>query len=113
MIFGPQAPFANGPLIIDNTADWIGKMLSSMRIDGNRRCEATEEAAEKWSDNVNTLFESTVIAQSAKDVGAWTVGANVDSKEQKTLFYFGGVPAYIAAVDKEIQEGYPSHVFAK
>ena len=112
MIFGPQAPFANGPLVIDNTADWIGKTLSYMRTNGYDRFESTEKAAEKWSDHVNLLFESTVIAQSAKDVGAWIVGANVESKEKKTLFYFGGVPAYIAAVDKEIQDEYPSHIFA-
>ena len=112
MIFGPQAPFANGPLVIDNTADWIGKVLSYMRTNGYDRLESTEAGAEKWSDHVNLLFESTVIAQSSKDVGAWIVGANVEAKEKKTLFYFGGVPAYISAVDKEIQDGYPSHVFA-
>ena len=87
--------------------------MSHMRANGYNRIESTEEAAGKWSDLVNVLFESTVIAQSAKDVGAWIVGANVDSKERRTLFYFGGVPAYFAAVEKELQEGYPSHVFAK
>jgi len=111
MIFGPQAPFANGPLIIDNTADWIGKAMAYMKANNYTRIESTPEAAQKWSDYVNLLFDSTIIAQSAKEVGAWTVGANVENKERKTLFFFGGVPAYIAAVEKELQEGYPSHIF--
>lgn len=112
MIFGPQAPFANGPLIIDNTSDWIGKTIAYMKANGHERVEATQDAAKKWSDFTDLLFESTVIAQSAKDVGAWTVGANVKSKEKRTLFFFGGVPAYIAAVEKEALESYPSYKFA-
>jgi hypothetical protein len=26
MISGPQSPFANLPIVLDNTADWIGKV---------------------------------------------------------------------------------------
>jgi UDP-N-acetyl-D-mannosaminuronic acid transferase (WecB/TagA/CpsF family) len=40
------------------------------------------------------------------------VGANVESKQKQTLFYFGGVPAYFAAVKKEIQDGYPGYKFS-
>jgi cyclohexanone monooxygenase len=113
MIFGPQAPFANGPLVIDNTSDWIGKMMSYMRTKGYNGVVSNEEAAEKWRAHVNLVFDSTVIAQSSKDVGAWLVGANVESKEKQTLFYFGGVPAYIATLEKEIQDEYPSYTFTK
>lgn len=112
MIFGPQAPFANGPLVIDNTADWIGKTISHMKANGYNRVESTEVAAEQWSDHVNLVFNSTVIAQSAKDTRSWLVGANVESKQKQTLFYLGGVPAYFAAVEKEIQDGYPGYKFS-
>jgi cyclohexanone monooxygenase len=112
MIFGPQAPFANGPLIIDYVADWIGRTIATMNANGHDRVESNEEAAQKWSDHVNEVFNSLVVAQSAKDVGAWIVGANVEGKEKCSLFYFGGVPAYAAAIDKEIQDGYPGHVFS-
>jgi hypothetical protein len=82
MIFGPQAPFANGPLVIDNTADWIGKTMSYMKASGYNRIEATKQAAEQWSDHVNLVFNSTVMAQSAKDINSWLVGANVGSKQK-------------------------------
>lgn len=113
MIFGPQAPFANGPLIIDVTADWIGKTIVHMRDGGNDRVESTKDAAQQWRDHVHLVFNSTVIAQSAKDAGAWTVGANVEGKAQEVLFYFGGVPAYIAAVTKEVTEDWPGHTFSR
>lgn len=83
-----------------------------MNANGHDRVESNEEAAQKWSDHVNEVFNSLVVAQSAKDVGAWIVGANVEGKEKCSLFYFGGVPAYAAAIDKEIQDGYPGHVFS-
>jgi hypothetical protein len=112
MIFGPQAPFANGPLVIDNTADWIGKTMSYMKASGYNRIEATKQAAEQWSDHVNLVFNSTVVAQSAKDTNSWLVGANVGSKQKQTLFYLGGVPAYFAAVKKELEDQYPGHKFS-
>jgi hypothetical protein len=112
MIFGPQVPFANGPLVIDNTADWIGRTISYMKDHHVARIECKKEAAERWTNHVDDLFKATVVAQSAKDVGAWYVGANVESKLRKTLFYFGGIPAYINAVDKEIKDGYPGHVLS-
>lgn len=112
MIFGPQVPFANGPLIIDNTADWIGRTISYMKDHHVDRIECKKEAAERWTNHVDDVFNTTVVAQSAQDVGAWYVGANVKSKLRKTLFYFGGIPAYIKAVDKEIEDGYPGHILS-
>ena len=94
------------------TALRIGKTIVRMRDGGSDRVESTEDAAQQWSDHVNFVFDSTVISQSARDTRAWTVGANVDGKEKAPLFYFGGVPAYIAAVEKEISEGWPGHTFS-
>jgi cyclohexanone monooxygenase len=111
-IFGPQTPFANGPLITDYVTDWIGRTIASMKAKGYDHVESSDEVAKKWSDHVNEVYESLVICQSSKDVGAWIVGANVEDKEKTSLFYFGGVPAYANAIDKEIQDGYPGHVFS-
>lgn len=110
MIFGPQGPFANGPLIIDNAADWIGRTLSYMKTNHIDRIGAKRDSAEQWCNHCEDIFNTTVVAQSSKQVAAWYVGANVKAKQQKTLFYFGGMPAYIAASDKEIKDGYPGHI---
>jgi len=113
MIFGPQAPFANGPLIIDVTADWIGKTIEHLQATGNDRVESTRDGAQQWSDHVNLVFNSTVVSESAKEAGAWMVGGNVEGKKKQILFYMGGVPAYIAAVEKEITEEWPGHTFSR
>ena len=47
-----------------------------------------------------------------EDAKSWYVGANINSKLHKTLFYFGGIPTYINALNKEIEEGFPSHVLS-
>lgn len=112
MIFGPQCPFANGPMVIDIESEFIGKTISYLKQHNYGRIESKQEAAEEWSHKVNFLFEQTVVAQSAMDVKSWYVGANIESKLHKTLLYFGGIPTYIGLLDKEIEDGYPSHVLS-
>ncbi|KAI1625072.1 putative cyclohexanone monooxygenase [Exophiala viscosa] len=112
MIFGPQVPFANGPMVIDTVADWIGKTISYLEKHHYDRIESKQEAAEKWSHQVNHLFAQTVVAQSAMDVKSWYVGANIESKLHRTLLYFGGIPTYINVLNKEIEDGYPGHILS-
>lgn len=84
-----------------------------MNRNGHDRVESSKEVAKTWHDHVNQVYESLVICQSSKDVGAWIVGGNVEDKDTTSLFYFGGVPAYANAIHKEIEDGYPGHVFSK
>lgn len=112
MIFGPQSPFANGPMVIDTTVDYVGRTISYLEKHQVERMDARKETAEKWSLLTNYIFEQTVVAQSAMDVKSWYVGANIDSKLHKTLLYFGGIPTYINTLNKEIEEGFPSHVLS-
>lgn len=112
MIFGPQQPFANGPMVIDVVSDYIGKTISYLKAHHIDRMEAKKEAAESWSNEVNYVFEQTVVAQSAKDVKSWYVGANIQSKLHKTLLYFGGIPRYMERLNKEIEQDYPSHTLS-
>ena len=112
MIFGPQVPFANGPMVIDTVSDYIGKTISYLEKHHYDRIESKREAAEKWSHQVNHLFAQTVVAQSAMDVRSWYVGANIESKLHNTLLYFGGIPTYINVLNKEIEDGYPGHILS-
>lgn len=109
MIFGPQVPFANGPMVIDIVSDYIGKTISYLKSRHFDRLVSKRGAAEDWSVQVNQSFEHTVVAQTAMDVKSWYVGANIQSKLHKTLLYFGGVPKYMSILDKEVEEGFPSY----
>jgi len=112
MISGPQAPFANIPIIIDNTVDWIGKTISHMREHGHTRIDTTPEVAGQWKEQVNAVFDATVLKQGAKDTRSWYIGANVDGKKVEPLFYFGGTPSYFASCEKEISSGFPGFTFS-
>lgn len=112
MISGPQAPFANIPIVIDNTVDWIGKTISHMREKKYASIDTKAELAEEWKDKVNMVFNATVLPQGAKDTRSWYVGANIEGKPVAPLFWFGGVAPYFAECEKQINEGYPGFKFS-
>lgn len=112
MILGPQTVWANLPVVIDNTADWIGKTISHMRESGHKRIDTKAELTEQWKEEVDKQFWGTLLGQGARDTGAWHVGGNVEGKPLRCYWYFGGVPAYIEYCDKEIESGYPGYTFS-
>jgi len=112
MISGPQAPFANIPVIIDNTVDWIGKSISHMREHGYGRMDTTKEIAERWREKVLAGFNATVLLQGAKDTRSWYIGANVEGKRVEPLFWFGGVGPYFSECDRAINDGFPGFKFS-
>ncbi|KIW28895.1 uncharacterized protein PV07_04750 [Cladophialophora immunda] len=112
MVSGPQAPFANIPVIIDNTVDWIGKTLSFMRSNGYGRVDTKEDYAKTWSEQVDAAFNATVLPEGAKETRSWYIGANLEGKTVRPLFWFGGVAPYFAHCEREITEGYPGFEFS-
>jgi cyclohexanone monooxygenase len=112
MVSGPQAPFANLPVIIDNTVDWIGKTITHMRAHGLSRIDTTREVADGWKELVNAVFNATVLPQGAKDTRSWYIGANVEGKNVEPMFWFGGVAPYFERCKKEIDEGFPGFTFS-
>ena len=112
MISGPQAPFANLPVVVDNTVDWIGKTISHMRKEGHSRIDSTDEVGDSWREQVNTIFNATVLPQGARDTKSWYIGANVEGKKVEPMFYFGGVAPYFASCQKELDNGFPGFTFS-
>lgn len=112
MISGPQAPFANIPVIIDNTADWIGKAIVHMRKHGYTRIETTQDAVDRWCNHVSSSFEATLLATASLQVRSWYIGANVPGKPHSVLFYFGGLVAYFQHCEKEAVDGFTSFKFS-
>lgn len=111
MISGPQAPFANIPVIIDNTSDWIGKLLAYMEENNIERVEPKQEAMEHYNKLLNDVYEATVLPEAAKKAGSWYVGANIPGKPVVPLFWFGGCASYFNVCDEEQSKNYPGLVF--
>lgn len=108
MISGPQAPFANIPVIIDNTCDWIGRAISHMHSNKQTKIETPQKAVDEWCKHVNESFNATLLAKASHDVHSWYIGANIPGKPDSVLFYFGGLVAYLAHCEKEAIDGFSS-----
>ena len=76
MISGPQSPFANLPIVLDNTSYWIGKVIAYMREKGHKTMEPTKEATEQWCKLLNDVYEATVLPEAAKKAGSWYIGVS-------------------------------------
>lgn len=111
MITGPQAPFANIPVIVDNTVDWIGRAITQMRKKHASTIEAKVEAMDRWCEHVRASFEATLLATASKKARSWYIGANVPGKQENVLFYFGGLVAYFEQCEREAVEGFPGFDF--
>ena len=75
MISGPHAPFANFPVVIDNTSDWIAKLMTYMKEHGIQRAEPKQEAMDGWTKLLSDVYEMTVLPEAAKKAGSWYIGA--------------------------------------
>ncbi|WP_022975771.1 flavin-containing monooxygenase [Nevskia ramosa] len=106
MISGPQAPFANIPMVIDRAANWIGGALRHLKATGQDCIEARPEACRAWTDYVQMLLDATLLSEGSK-LHSWFLGANIPGKKSAPLFYFGGAPRYFGEIDQEAQAGYP------
>ena len=111
MISGPQGPFANFPILIDNEADWIGKLIAYMEKNGVERMEAKQEAMDEYGKRLVDVYEMTVLPEAAKKAGSWYVGANIPGKRVAPLFWFGGVQSYFQICDEEQKNNYPGLTF--
>jgi len=111
-VLGPQAPFASHPPVIETQVEVIGKLLQRAIEAGAERVEATEEAAQAWSDQCDAILAATLLPQGMGD-RPWFLGANVPGKKPSTLCYLGGLAAYRAAADNEVAAGFPGFTFTK
>lgn len=112
MISAPQSPFANLPIVLDNTAGWIGQVLAYMQKNGYEQMEPTKEAMENWCKLLTDVYEGTVLPEAAKKAGSWYIGANIPGKRVAPLFWFGGVVSYFEICNNEADKNYPSLTMA-
>lgn len=110
MITGPLSPFANLPVCIEETTDWILGCIKYMEAQGFRTVETTEKAAEAWATHATEVANMSVVAQ-GEAVNAWFTGANIEGKAHAINLYFGGLQAYLQAINSEAEAKYPGFVF--
>ncbi|QZS52747.1 flavin-containing monooxygenase [Rhodococcus opacus] len=103
MIFGPHAPFANGPVIMEGMTKWVGNALEYARAEGISRIEAEPEAVEQWGELLIELLNATVVPKGRNN---YFVGANIPGKANSPVFFLGGAKAYNEACQAAAEKGY-------
>ncbi|KAK9422975.1 putative Cyclohexanone monooxygenase [Seiridium unicorne] len=108
MICGPHVPFGNMPVVVDIEVGWIGKTICHMEEKEFSTIHVSEKAVSAWSSHLVAEFQATLLKNSAKETGAWFVGANIPGKAREVLFYFGGVPNWNQWLNSEIESSWES-----
>jgi cation diffusion facilitator CzcD-associated flavoprotein CzcO len=105
MISGPQTPFANIPVVIENAVEWIGRAITHIEEGGLGYLEATPMAVDSWVKEVDVIVDATLLRRGEK-VHSWFLGANVPGKPHVVLFYFGGAGNYFDTIHSAADRGY-------
>ncbi|KAK1991381.1 steroid monooxygenase [Colletotrichum falcatum] len=111
MVYGPQTPIGNMPVMVEMSVNWIGKIIRHMEENSLAAVNVSEEAADAWSQHNDDLFNSTWFPEPAKAARSWAIGANIPGKPHNVLYYFGGVPSWNGWLEKEASNKWPSMEF--
>ena len=112
---GPQSASAttNFPRGIEIGVDWCTDLLKYAWDHGYSRIEATEEAAQAWTQEVKDLYGMMLMRKAQ----GWFTGynSNIPGHEAGTiryLIYNGGTPKFRRKIAEEAAAGYPGVTFA-
>ena len=111
IISGPQTPFANIPIVIDEVVKWISAAVQKARRDGVATVEAQPAAVEAWVRYNEELYAQTVMDKGDKSIHNWMLGNNIPGKARTIIFYFGGAGRYFKELEENIEQGFPGLSF--
>lgn len=107
-IYGPQSPsgFCNGPTCAEAHGEWVVELIDYMQKNNITRIEATCEAEQRWSTDVDQHAATTLFPQAK----SWYMGANIPGKKVQMLMYPSGLPAFLGELNRSAAQGYPEFV---
>ncbi len=109
-ITGPGSPSVLTNMLpsIEQHVDFIADCLEEMRARGATVIEPIEQAQEAWIGQVGDAANITL----RSTCSSWYVGANIPGKPRVFMPYIGGLPAYIAACETVVNNGYEGFTLA-
>jgi cation diffusion facilitator CzcD-associated flavoprotein CzcO len=106
---GSPSAFTNVLVSIEHHVEWIVGLLTWMKVNGERRCEAKRESEQSWMDHIQTMAEKTT----RLGCNSWYLGANIPGKPRLFMPLAGGFPAYAQRCEQEAVDGYPGFKFTR
>jgi cyclohexanone monooxygenase len=107
LIAGPQSPFGNIPVMIENEVRWIGAAIGHGLTHGVARLEPGPTEVQKWVVEVDRSLNATLMRRGTL-ANSWFLGLNVDKKAAAPLFFFGRANKYFDRLAEVVQ-----HQFAE
>lgn len=109
MILGPQTPYANLPVAIQEGVSFIDRAIGFAQDKGIDTIEATRESEQAWAEEVARAGEATIMAKGG-GAYAWFLGANVPGKPREFNVYMGGADVYFRRCEEVIAQGFDGFV---
>ena len=107
LIAGPQSPFGNIPVMIENEVRWIGAAIEHGVRHEVARLEPEPTAVQGWVDEIYRSLNATLMRKGTL-AHSWFLGLNVDGKATAPLFFFGRANKYLDRLAEVVQ-----HEFAE
>ncbi|MGW5149382.1 flavin-containing monooxygenase [Rhodococcus koreensis] len=109
-VAGPLGPFANGPTMVEQQAEFVTATISFMQQNGHEAIDPNPDAVDAWVRHNEEVLEGTVLANAAV-ANSWFLGANIPGKPRGILAYFGGAGNYFDRIREETTSGFPGFSF--
>lgn len=112
LVLGPHQPFGNATRSIEHVVDFVTDALQHCKDNGYSYVEATQEAADEWTDHV---VECSKAGTLINEVDSWMTGVNTNVKGKQVRSvarYSGSVIEYRRRTGECKKSGYKGLVFA-
>lgn len=112
LVLGPHQPFGNATRSIEHVVDFVTDALQYCKDNGYSYVEATQEAADEWTDHV---VECSKAGTLVNEVDSWMTGVNTNVKGKQVRSvarYSGSVIEYRRRTEECKKSGYKGLVFA-
>lgn len=105
MILGPQTPYANLPVAIQEAVGWVSRAIHYAEKNGIVCMESSVEAEDAWALEVHRAGSATIMAQGGS-AHAWFLGANIPGKPREFNVYMGGADIYFRRCEEIASNGF-------
>ena len=102
MIFGPFGPFTSQPLVHEYQINWMTSLMAHARARGLRAIDTDASVEDAWVQTCRDGMAQTLFPE----VDSWINGANVPGKPRASMFYMGGMAAYMKELERIVESGY-------
>ncbi|HVW32029.1 MAG TPA: NAD(P)/FAD-dependent oxidoreductase [Acidimicrobiia bacterium] len=104
LVSGPQTPFGNVPVAIENEVRWIGAAIRH-GLGTGQPIDPSPVAVQAWTDEVDRCLSRSFVRHGTL-AHSWFLGENLESKPCAPLFYFGRADWYFERLRQVAADGF-------